>query len=87
MNHFEEIIGYDHVKKELERIIDCINNQEKYEKIGVKMPKNLLLYGPPGIGKTTIAKGFINSLNRNKYIIRKNKPDGEFVNDINEIIK
>ena len=87
MKNFKNIIGYDHIKKELERLIDCINNKEKYEKMGVQIPNNLLLYGPAGVGKTLFASEFINSLNRNKYIIRKNKPDGEFVNDINEIIK
>ena len=86
MKHFENIIGYEHIKFELERIIDCINNKEKYEKLGVKIPKNILFYGMPGVGKTLFAKAFINSLNRNKYIIRKNKPDGEFVNEINKVI-
>ncbi len=86
MKHFENIIGYEHIKYELEKIIDCINNKDKYEKLGVKAPKNLFLYGAPGIGKTLFAKSFVNSLNRNKYIIRKNKPDGEFVNEINKII-
>ena len=86
MKHFENIIGYEHIKFELERIIDCINNKEKYEKLGVKIPKNILFFGMPGVGKTLFAKSFINSLNRNKYIIRKNKPDGEFVNEINKVI-
>ena len=86
MGNFENIIGYEHIKNELERIIDCINNKEKYEKLGVKVPKNLLLYGEPGLGKTLFAKAFLNALNRNKYIIRKNKPDGDFVNDVNRII-
>ncbi len=86
MKHFENIIGYEHIKFELERIIDCINNKEKYEKLGVKIPKNILFFGMPGVGKTLFAKAFINSLNRNKYIIRKNKPDGEFVNEINKVI-
>ncbi len=86
MGHFDNIIGYEHIKIELERLIDCINNKEKYEELGVKIPKNLLLYGEPGLGKTLFAKAFINALNRNKYVIRKNKPDGEFVNDLNRII-
>ena len=86
MKHFENIIGYEHIKYELEKIIDCINNKDKYEKLGVKIPKNLFLYGPAGVGKTLFAKNFINSLNRNKYILRKNKPDGEFVNEINKVI-
>lgn len=87
MNYFNNIIGYEHVKKELNVLIDILNNKEKYKKLGVKIPKNLMLSGPAGVGKTLFANTFINSLNRNKYIIRKNKPDGDFVNDINETIK
>ena len=86
MNYFKNIIGYNHIKKELTKIIDCINNREKYEKLGVQIPKNLLLFGEPGLGKTLFANEFINALNRNKYVIRKNRPDGEFVNDLNKII-
>ena len=79
MENFENIIGYNYIKKELNRIIDCINNREKYEKLGIKIPKNLILYGVPGVGKTLFANAFINSLNRKKYVIRKNMPDGKFV--------
>ncbi len=87
MSNFRNIIGYEHIKIELERLIDCINNKEKYAKLGVKIPKNLLLYGEAGLGcKTSFANSFVNALNRKKYIIRKNKPDGEFVNEVNRII-
>ena len=86
MDHFTKVIGYDHIKNELERIIDVINNKSKYEKLGVTIPKGLLLYGEPGLGKSLTAKCFVDSLNVNKYIIRKNKPDGEFVNQIRETI-
>lgn len=86
MDNFKDIIGYEPIKIELERLIDCINNKEKYEKLGVKIPKNLLLYGEAGLGKTLFANSFVNALTRNKYIIRKNKPDGEFVNEVNRII-
>ena len=87
MNNFENIIGYNYVKNELNRIIDCINNKEKYEKLGVKIPKNLLLHGEPGVGKTLFANAFINALNRNKYIIRKDMPDGKFVEYIKATVK
>ena len=84
---FENIIGYNQIKKELTRIIDCINNKEKYEKLGVKIPKNLLLHGTPGVGKTLFANAFINAVDRNKYIIRKDMPDGKFVEYIKNTVK
>ncbi len=87
MKRFESIIGYESIKRELERIIDCINNREKYEKLGIKIPKNLLLHGEPGVGKTLFADAFINSLNRNKYIIRKDMPNGRFVEQMNKTVK
>ena len=87
MKRFENIIGYESIKRELERIIDCINNREKYEKLGIKIPKNLLLHGEPGVGKTLFADAFINSLNRNKYIIRKDMPNGKFVEQMNKTVK
>ena len=78
MNYFESIIGYEGIKYELNRIIDCLNNQEKYNKLGVVRPDNLLMYGPPGLGKTITAMAFINALNRNKYVISKTKDSREF---------
>lgn len=82
VDHFPDIIGYQNLKNELERIIDVINNKEKYEKLGGKITKNILLNGAPGTGKTTIANDFIKAINRNAYVIRKDKPNGEFVNSI-----
>ena len=75
MKYFDNIIGYEHVKYELSKIIDCLNNKEKYEKLGVKTPKNLFLFGKAGVGKTLFASAFIEALNRKKYIIRKTKSD------------
>ena len=86
-NMFDNIIGYNHIKNELVRIIDCINNVEKYKKLGIKIPKNLLLHGEPGVGKTLFANAFVNALNRNKYIIRKDMPNGKFVEYINKTVK
>ena len=87
MDNFKTIIGYENIKYELNRIIDHLNNKEKYDKIGAKMPDNVILYGDPGLGKTKTAKAFIEGLNRNKYIINKNKANGEFLEYIKNTIK
>ena len=85
---FKNVIGYSDEKKTLERIIDVLNNKEKYMKLGSNIPHGLFLYGPPGIGKTTIAKELLNSVsNRKVYTIRKTKADGDFINYMGEVVK
>ncbi|NPA64984.1 MAG: ATP-dependent metallopeptidase FtsH/Yme1/Tma family protein, partial [Epsilonproteobacteria bacterium] len=53
---FDDVAGVDEVKEELEEIIDFLKNPQKYRSFGVRMPKGVLLVGPPGVGKTLIAK-------------------------------
>ena len=84
---FDNIIGYDDIKITLKRIIDVLNNPEKYKKLGTSIPKGLLLYGPPGLGKTSISDEFINNTDRKIYTIRKTKTDGAFVKYLNQVFK
>ena len=53
---FDDVAGIAEVKEELEEIIDFLKNPKKYLDFGVRMPKGVLLVGPPGVGKTLIAK-------------------------------
>ncbi len=53
---FSDIGGISDVKIELEEIIDFLKNPIKYKNYGVYLPKGVLLVGPPGVGKTMIAK-------------------------------
>ena len=53
---FDDVAGIDDVKEELEEIIDFLKHPRKYLNFGIRMPRGVLLVGPPGVGKTLIAK-------------------------------
>lgn len=54
--HFEDVAGEDEAKENLAEIVDYLHNPKKYTDAGASMPKGLLLVGPPGTGKTMLAK-------------------------------
>ena len=53
---FSDVAGEDEAKESLSEIVDYLHNPEKYREIGAAMPKGILLVGPPGTGKTMLAK-------------------------------
>ena len=53
---FKDVAGISDVKEELEEIVDFLKNPLKYKRYGIRLPKGVLLVGPPGVGKTMIAK-------------------------------
>ena len=53
---FKDVAGIKDVKEELEEIIDFLRNPQKYRALDIRLPKGVLLVGPPGVGKTLISK-------------------------------
>ncbi|MBA1420966.1 MAG: ATP-dependent metallopeptidase FtsH/Yme1/Tma family protein [Epsilonproteobacteria bacterium] len=60
---FDDVAGIKDVKEELEEIIDFLKEPQKYRDLGIRLPKGVLLVGPPGVGKTLISKAVAGEAN------------------------
>ena len=61
--HFDDVAGEDEAKESLAEIVDYLHNPHKYTDVGASMPKGVLLVGPPGTGKTMLAKAVAGEAN------------------------
>ena len=60
---FSDVAGEDEAKESLAEVVDYLHNPQKYTEVGASMPKGILLVGPPGTGKTMLAKAVAGEAN------------------------
>lgn len=84
---FAAISGMDELKELLQReVIDVITNPEEYERYGLTIPNGMLLYGPPGCGKTFFAKHFAEEVGFNYMEVKPSTLKSKWVNATQENI-
>lgn len=82
MSVFTRVCGYEDIKTELMRIHNLLKNAEKFEKMGVKRPRGVLLYGDSGLGKTLMAECFIGEWIFPVFEVSKEEPGCQVIDDI-----
>lgn len=82
MNAFDKVIGYNDIKEELMQICDMFKYRERYEALGAKMPRGVLMYGKPGVGKTLMANSFIEESGLPCFTVRRKDASPDFAKEI-----
>lgn len=84
---FDAIAGLDDLKMEMKRsVIDVLQNPEKAERYGAKLPNGMVLYGPPGCGKTFFAKHFAEEVGFNFILATPSTLKSRYINATQENI-
>ncbi len=83
-SYFEDICGYEREKQELMYLADIMLDPEPYRALGTRVPRNVVLAGEPGVGKTLMAECLIRASGRTVYRLRKDEDDEDFVEKLCE---
>lgn len=84
MSAFDKIIGYDTIKDELRQICDMVKNPALYKRLGAKLPRGVLLYGEPGLGKSLMVQCLVEECGINCITVRKNVGGDGFLDVIEQ---
>jgi cell division protease FtsH len=85
VERFCDVAGIDEAKAEVQEVVDFIRDPKKYERLGGSLPKGVLLIGPPGTGKTMLAKAIAGEANASFFSVhgsdfrsvrRRRRPEG-----------
>lgn len=82
MDTFNDIKGNENIKLELLQLCDMMLHPEVYQTLGASLPRGLLLYGDPGVGKSSLGMALINESGQPAFICRKDRPVADFIDCI-----
>ena len=82
MSAFDKIAGYDALKKEIEEICFLLKEGQICKDKGIRLPKGIFLYGPPGFGKTLFAECFAKESGMPYFFCRKESAQSDFIKRI-----
>lgn len=87
MSAFDKVIGYDSIKEELLQIVDMMRNPALYEELGAKIPRGVMLIGDPGLGKSLMARCFVEESGLPCITLRRDKGGDAFTESIAETFR
>ena len=87
MGAFDKIIGYASMKEELRQISDMLKRREEYNKMGARLPRGIILFGEPGVGKTLMAECLIEDCGVRSFLLRRYKTGNDFLRTISDTFK
>jgi ATP-dependent metalloprotease FtsH len=76
---FSDVIGLDEAKKEVQVLVDYLKDPSRYVDFGVQMPKGLMMFGPPGVGKTLLARAMAGEAEVPFFYLSASQVDEVFV--------